>query len=149
MNQWAKRPVNSAMPQPAPIPTLRIGELSRLSGRSVHAIRWYEAQGLVPGVQRDGAGRRLYVERHVDWLALMDRLRRTGMSIAEMRRYTALVKQGRGSLAQRREMLAAHKAQVLQRIDEWQQALQLVDAKLDFYGEWIASGQRPGRRPAP
>lgn len=25
-------------------PTLRIGELSRLSGRSVHTIRWYEAQ---------------------------------------------------------------------------------------------------------
>jgi DNA-binding transcriptional MerR regulator len=131
------------MPQPAPIPTLRIGELSRRTGRSIHAIRWYETQGLVPGVQRDGAGRRLYAEQHVNWLELMDRLRRTGMSIAEMRRYTALVKQGRSTLKQRREMLAAHKAVVLQRIEEWQQALRLVDAKLDFYGEWIESGQRP------
>lgn len=122
----------AASPSPA---TLRIGELSRRTGRSVHAIRWYEAQGLVPGVLRDGAGRRLYAVRHVDWLQLMDRLRRTGMSIAEMRRYTTLVMQGRGTLKQRRDLLAAHKAQVLLRITEWQEALRLVDGKLDFYGE--------------
>jgi len=129
--------------RPAPIPTLRIGDLVRRTGRSVHTIRWYEAQGLVPGVQRDGAGRRLYVDRHVSWLQLMDRLRRTGMSIADMRRYTALVMQGRGTLKQRREMLAAHQAQVLLRISEWQEALRLINGKLDFYGEWIETGQRP------
>ena len=55
----------------------------------------YEAQGLVPGVARDAGGRRLYTEQHVGWLLLMDRLRRTGMSIAQMRQYTALVKQGK------------------------------------------------------
>jgi DNA-binding transcriptional MerR regulator len=127
----------------SPEAPLRIGELARRTGRSVHAIRWYETQGLVPGVARDGAGRRFYHERHVDWLGLMDRLRATGMSIAQMRRYTALVVQGRATLAARREMLLAHRTQVEQRIVEWQQALKLLDAKLDFYGDWIASGRRP------
>jgi len=78
--------------------SLRIGELSARSGRTVHAIRWYEAQGLIPGVVRDGGGRRVYHEQHVDWLDLMERLRRTGMSIAEMRAYTALVRQGRAAV---------------------------------------------------
>ena len=32
---------------------LRIGKLARLTGRSVHTIRWYEAQQLIPGVRRD------------------------------------------------------------------------------------------------
>lgn len=73
--------------------TLRIGALSARTGRSVHTIRWYEAQGLIPGVARDAGGRRTYSEQHVGWLELMERLRRSGMSIAEMRRYTALVKQ--------------------------------------------------------
>jgi DNA-binding transcriptional MerR regulator len=125
-----------------------IGELASRSARSVHAIRWYETQGLMPGVQRNGIGRRLYSEQHVDWLALMERLRRTGMSIAEMRRYTALVKQGKATLAQRRDMLAAHRARVLATIDEWQRALVLLDSKLDFYGEWLASGHRPAVPPA-
>jgi DNA-binding transcriptional MerR regulator len=60
---------------PAP---LVIGTLSARTGRSIHAIRWYEAQGRVPGVRRDAGGRRLYTEQHVGWLRFMERLRRTG-----------------------------------------------------------------------
>jgi len=124
-------------------PTLRIGELSARTGRSIHTIRWYEAQGLIPGVARDAGGRRVYGLLHVGWLDLMDRLRRTGMSVAQMREYTALVKQGRVTLTQRQEMLRAHRARVEATIVEWQEALAMLDGKIDFYGEWIASGKRP------
>ena len=122
---------------------LRIGELSARTGRSIHTIRWYETQGLVPGVARDAAGRRLYSELHVGWLNLMERLRLTGMSIAEMRAYTALVKQGRATLKQREEMLRAHRERVHERIAEWTEALELLDGKIDFYGQWLATGKRP------
>ncbi|MGA9324187.1 MAG: MerR family transcriptional regulator, partial [Xanthobacteraceae bacterium] len=88
--------------------SLHIGDVASRTGRSVHAIRWYEAQGLMPGVARDNGGRRVYSEHHVGWLDLMDRLRCTGMSIAQMREYTALVKQGSSTLKQRRALLAAH-----------------------------------------
>ena len=127
--------------------SLLIGALAARTGRSAHTIRWYEAQGLIPGVARDAGGRRTYREQHVGWLALMERLRKSGMSIAEMRRYTALVKQGRATLAQRREMLAAHRAKVVQAIAEHRAALKLIDGKVDFYDEWIASGQRPKNDP--
>ena len=125
--------------------TLLIGALSARAGRSIDTIRWYEAQGLIPGVVRDGGGRRTYTERHVGWLQLIDRLRRSGMSIAEMRRYTALVKLGRATLALRRELLAAHRARVVQAIAEHRAALKLIDGKVDFYDAWIASGERPKR----
>ena len=97
---------------------LRIGELAARSGRSVHAIRWYESQGLMPNVARDAAGRRVYHARHLGWLQLMDRLRCTGMSIAEMREYTALVLQGRTSLRQRKDLLLAHRAKAQATIAE-------------------------------
>jgi DNA-binding transcriptional MerR regulator len=125
-----------------------LGELSRRTGRTVHAIRWYETQGLVPGVQRDGAGRRVYHERHVGWLELMERLRRTGMSIAEMRRYTGLVQQGRATLAERESMLRAHRERVERTIAEWNDALELLDQKIHFYGQWMANGKRPPLPPA-
>ena len=123
--------------------TLLIGALAARTGRSIDTIRWYEAQGLIPGVVRDGGGRRVYTERHVGWLQLIDRLRRSGMSIAEMRRYTALVKLGRSTLAQRREMLAAHRVRIVEVIAEHRAALKLIDGKVDFYDAWIASGERP------
>ncbi len=46
--------------------TLHIGELARRSGRTVHAIRWYESIGLVPGVRRDAANHRVYDQRHIE-----------------------------------------------------------------------------------
>lgn len=128
---------------------MRIGELSARTGRGIHAIRWYEAQGLVPGVERDHGGRRVYTELHVGWLDLMDRLRRTGMTIAQMREYTALVKQGRQTLGQRHALLTAHRARVRETIAEWKAALRAIDGKIDFYGEWIATGERPDRMPRP
>ncbi|REN18704.1 MerR family transcriptional regulator, partial [Mycobacterium tuberculosis] len=85
----------------------------------------------------------LYVELHVGWLDLMERLRRTGMSIAEMREYTALALQGKVTLRERRDMLAAHRERVNETIAGWKRALSLVDRKIDFYDEWMASGHRP------
>lgn len=134
----------STPPAPArPTPSLTIGALARSTGRSVHTIRWYEAQGLMPGVVRDAAGRRRYTPRHVSWLDLMARLRLTGMSIAKMRRYAALVRQGQATLAERRALLQAHREEVLARITDWHQALTLLDDKIDFYGAWLQDGQRP------
>lgn len=129
--------------------SLHIGSLASRTGRSVHTIRWYEAQGLIPGVARDGGGRRLYTEQHVGWLLLMERLRATGMSIAEMRRYTALVRQGKATLAQRNELLRAHRERVVNTIAQWTESLALLDAKIDFYDRWQAEGRRPAGDPMP
>lgn len=126
---------------------LLIGRLAERTGRSVHAIRWYEAQGLVPGVVRDAGGRRVYTEGHVGWLQLMERLRTTGMSIAEMRRYTDLVRQGKSTLKARHEMLQAHRERVQRTIAQWNEALALLDGKIDFYGQWMSSGKRPALEP--
>jgi DNA-binding transcriptional MerR regulator len=127
--------------------SLHIGEVATRTGRSVHAIRWYEAQGLVPGVERDGGGRRVYTEHHVGWLEFMDRLRGTGMSVAQMRAYTALVKKGSAALGERRTLLRAHQARVLENIARWTEALSLIEAKLEFYDEWVAKGARPAVGP--
>lgn len=127
--------------------TFHIGELAERTGRTVHAIRWYEAQGLIPGVARDSGGRRLYSERHVSWLELIERLRITGMSIAQMRQYTALVQQGRATLKQQQAVLYDHRRRVKQTIAEWTAALKLLDRKIDFYGEWLTTGLRPAKNP--
>ncbi len=127
--------------------SLHIGEVASRTGRSVHAIRWYEAQGLMPGVARDTGGRRVYSEHHVGWLDLMDRLRFTGMSVAQMREYTELVRQGSATLKQRRALMTAHQARVQNNIAQWTEALALINAKIEFYDERVAKGIRPSVTP--
>jgi DNA-binding transcriptional MerR regulator len=126
---------------------LHIGEVASRTGRSIHTIRWYESQGLIPGVVRDKGGRRTYSEYHVGWLDLMERLRCTGMSITQMREYTELVKQGGATLEQRRALLGKHQASVRDNITRWTEALALIGAKIEFYDEWVAHGERPAVTP--
>ncbi len=120
---------------------LRIGEVASRTGRSIHTIRWYEQQGLIP------SGRRVYSEYHVGWLDLMERLRCTGMSIRQMREYTSLAKQGGAALRQRRALLAGPQVRVRQNITRWTEALALIDAKVEFYDEWMENGARPAVEP--
>lgn len=120
-----------------------IGELSARTGRSIYTIRWYEKQGLIPGVARDAGGRRLYAEHHVAWLDLIDRLRRTGMSVAQLRDYVSLTKKGKAALPEQRALLEAHGVRVRETIADWTEALALIEAKVDFYGEWMKKGKRP------
>lgn len=64
---------------------LRIGDLSRLSGKSVRAIHLYEELGLIQPATRSSGGFRLYdasaVER-LRWIALLHGL---GFSLQDMR----------------------------------------------------------------
>lgn len=126
---------------------LHIGDVANRTGRSVHTIRWYERQGLIPGVCRDAAGRRLYSDYHVGWLDLMERLRSTGMSIREMREYTRLAQQGSAALTDRHALLSAHQVRVRENIRRWTDALALINAKVEFYDEWIDTGERPAVSP--
>lgn len=126
------------MPPPDTTPRLRIGELARLSGRSVHTIRWYEAKHLMPGAARDAAGRRMFSQAHVEWLGLLGRLRASGMSIRDMQAYARLVRQGKPALADCRQLLQAHREKVEQRAAELREALALVDRKIALYDQWLA-----------
>lgn len=125
-----------------------ISGLARRSGRSVHTIRWYEAQGLIPRVGRDAGGRRVYELGHLEHLLFLERMRRAGMSVAEMRRLTELSMAGWPTLEERMALLRTHREQVEARIEELKQALELIDAKLDYYAQWSRQKRRPSHQDA-
>ena len=69
------------------------------------------------------------------------------MSITQMREYTALARQGGATLEQRRALLAGHQVRVRDNITRWTEALALIEAKVEFYDEWMANGERPAVEP--
>jgi DNA-binding transcriptional MerR regulator len=112
---------------------LRIGALADRTGRSVHAIRWYEAQGLLPRVERDSGGRRVYMQWHVDWLLFIGRLKNTGMPVKQMKRYALLIARGDSGLAEQEELLIAHRQLIEARRAEIDEACAIIDRKLKHY----------------
>lgn len=114
-------------------PPFKIGELAQRSARSVHTIRWYESQGLLPKVERDGGGRRLYTQWHADWLAFLGRLRTTGMSIKSMKQYAQLISLGDTGLPGQESLLYDHRASVEAQMQELEVARKMIDRKLAYY----------------
>lgn len=62
-----------------------IGEVATRAGIRASAIRYYESEGLLPKASRR-SGRRVYDEGILDQLTFIDLSKRSGFSVAEIRR---------------------------------------------------------------
>jgi len=118
-----------------------IAEAARRTGVSVHTLRYYERAGLVvTTVDRNAAGRRRYRKLDLDWIKICTKLRATGMPIRGIRRYAQLVSAGRGNEQERLALLEAHRAEVVAKIAELNENLELIDHKVDVYRGRLAAG---------
>jgi DNA-binding transcriptional MerR regulator len=115
--------------------TYTVGEAAARVGLTTYTLRWYEQEGLVDPIDRDTAGRRRYSERDLRFLDLLIKLRRTGMSVADMRRYTTFVRSGDDTLRQRLDLFRDHRAAVLEQIAQLQRDLEAVNTKIKIYEE--------------
>ncbi|MEU1816802.1 MerR family transcriptional regulator [Streptomyces roseifaciens] len=134
---------------------LSIGEVAQRSGLSVHALRFYEREGLFANpVRRLSNGRRIYYEEDLEWLAICTKLRSSGMSLATIRQYIELVRQGPGNEHQRLELLRRHERQVEAQVQELRETLAMMRHKVRIYEEHLARGDadrlwNPSRPDAP
>ena len=62
-----------------------IGEVARRAGIATSAIRYYESEGLIPRAARAG-GRRVYDETIFERLGVIHLAKRSGFSVAEIKR---------------------------------------------------------------
>ena len=81
-----------------------IGQFSKLSGFSIDTLRYYEKQRLL-FPNRDENNRRFYTEKDVAWISFISRLKKTGMSIKEMQKYTKLRYEGDQTIPDRLVLL--------------------------------------------
>lgn len=112
---------------------MSIGDVAEATGLSVHTLRYYEDEGLIPEVARNRAGHRRYRPDHIRWIGLLERLRASGMSVARMRRYVDLAVRGDDTVAERRALLEEHEADIGDRMAELEECRSIVRAKIDLY----------------
>ena len=63
---------------------LAIGEVCRQTGLSARTVRYWEELGLLPGVRRREAGRRVYGDDELERLRFISRLKALGLSLQEI-----------------------------------------------------------------
>jgi DNA-binding transcriptional MerR regulator len=122
-------------------PRLTIGQVAQRTGLSVHALRFYEREGLLASpVQRTPDGHRAYSELDLEWLDLCVKFRSSGMPLAAIRRYTELVRQGTGNEAERLTILRQHQQRVTAQIAGLTGCLETIAFKVKLYEESLATG---------
>lgn len=114
---------------------LSIGEVARLTGLTIHTLRYYDDCGLLPQVERADNGHRRFDEDDLGWIEILKCLRATDMPLADMQRFTQLVAQGPSTAGQRRDLLEAHRRMVEARQRETEAALARIDEKIKHYRE--------------
>jgi DNA-binding transcriptional MerR regulator len=127
---------------------LSIGQVAERTGLSAHTVRFYEREGLFAEPVQRIAGRRVFSDEHVEWLALCSILRASGMPLAAIRAYAQLVRQGDGTEPERLALLREHRERVRAQLRDLSRCLDLIDHKVDVYEDLSARGE-PHRRCRP
>ena len=115
-------------------------EACTLTNMTYENLKFYCNEGLVPNVKRDSRNYRVFDEHDIKWIQNLNCLKSCGMSIAEMKEYLALCIEGKGTIPERKVILAEKKETLLQSIAELQKSVAYIDWKQGFYDD-VLSGK--------
>lgn len=110
-----------------------IKEAAEKLGIEAHTIRYYESEGLLPFVERDQNGRRIFNEGDLSWLDLITCLRVTDISITELRKIVELTQDGESTIQERKDIILKHKAKLLEDQRKLDKAFKKIEQKLDYF----------------
>ena len=122
-----------------------IGQVSRMTGLPVSTLRYYDKEGLFPGMER-ASGIRRFTEGELERLRLIECLKRSGLEIRDIRQFMEWCTEGSGTYAQRLELFVRQEERVLAELDKLQKALDVIRFKRWYYEQALQDGNEEGIR---
>jgi DNA-binding transcriptional MerR regulator len=107
------------------------------TGLSLDTLRYYEREGLIGPVRRMSSGQRRYSEDDLAWIGIVSCLRDAGLGIADLRRFTELLRSEHGA-NDRVAFLRRRRDELLERRRQTEAALVVLDDKIAHYGQHLS-----------
>lgn len=117
-----------------------VQDVSDITGISTHTLRYYDREGIMPFLKRDEHGNRVFEKSDLQWLQVVKCMKISGFTLADMRKYADLVRQGDESLAERLKLFEEHREKTLQQIADLQTALEAINYKCWYYRTSVEAG---------
>ena len=120
--------------------TYSISEVAKMMNLSVHTLRYYDKEGLMPFLERTSSGTRVFKESDVDTLKVIECLKATGMPIKNIKDFIDWCSQGDCTLQQRYDMFLERKAVVEAQLEEVKKTAEAINFKCWYYETALKAG---------
>lgn len=120
--------------------TYSIAEVAKRYGVAAHTLRYYDKEGLMPYVDRNPAGVRVFKEKDFVMLDIVQCLKGGVVPVKKIKDYVEWCRQGDPSLQVRLDFMLLHKQELQKQIDQLQKNMALVDYKVWYYETAIEAG---------
>ncbi len=120
-----------------------IKKAAELMSISAHTLRFYANKGLFPFIERDYNNIRWFSLKDLEWIELVKCLRKTGMSVSDIRKYIELCKHGDRTLKKRYKMILEQYESAKAELAAMKDRIEYLEYKKEFYTKWIEKGEQP------
>ena len=117
-----------------------VGEMARKAGIPASTLRYYDKEGLLPFVERSAGGIRMFTDADLEALTVIECLKRSGLSIREIRAFMEMVSRGDDSLGERRALFEARRDAAREEVERLSRTLEVLEFKCWYYETAEAAG---------
>lgn len=120
--------------------TYSISEVAEHFNMTPHTLRYYDKEGLMPHIERNSGGKRVFKDSDLDALKIIECLKSSGMPIKEIKHFIEWCSEGDSTLQQRYDMFLERKACVEAQMEELKKTMEVIDYKCFYYKTALESG---------
>ncbi len=117
-----------------------ISDISKKINISPYTLRFYAKEGLLPFVERSERGIRMFKDKDFEWLFMIDCLKKTGMSLKDIKTFVEWGMQGDETIDQRLNMFQEQRKSVESQISQLHDTLDVLEYKCWYYETAKAAG---------
>ncbi|MBM7687472.1 MerR family transcriptional regulator [Enterococcus ureilyticus] len=113
-------------------------EAAEMFGLTTDTLRYYERVGVIPPVERDKNGYRIYTNRDLNWIFLAKSLRQAGVSIESLIEFATLSQLGGDVQQAQKQILKDQLQEIDVKLKQMTETRDLLQYKIDTYDDHIA-----------
>lgn len=116
-----------------------IGQVSEMFGLPISTLRYYDKEGLFPGIQRT-SGIRRFDEKEIEAIRVIECLKKSGLEIKDIKLFMEWCAKGSETYPQRLELFIRQRAAVESEIERMNRVLDMLKYKCWYYEEVVKDG---------
>lgn len=113
-------------------------EAAEMFGLTTDTLRYYERVGVIPPVERDKNGYRIYTNRDLNWIFLAKNLHQAGVSIESLIEFATLSQLGGDVQQAQKQILKDQLQEIDVKLKQMTETRDLLQYKIDTYDDHIA-----------